>query len=114
MRARTGLWEPRGGNAPRPPGPKQFAIMRNIAPVGLTDACWRFALLHSVCRTELAGKNSRFYTMEFFRFQKAANLLPPQLLASVNIHNGLILAKNQQEFDQRLHTHYAEAELNTV
>jgi hypothetical protein len=23
MRARTGLWEPRGGNAPRPPGPRQ-------------------------------------------------------------------------------------------
>ncbi len=33
MRARTDLWEPRGGNAPGPPGPLKFLIARKL-PVG--------------------------------------------------------------------------------
>jgi hypothetical protein len=39
MRARTGLWEPRGGDALGPPGP--YAVARN--DVGSLDVCLRYA-----------------------------------------------------------------------
>ena len=35
MRARTGLWVPRGGNARRPPGPEQRSELR-FAPLVVT------------------------------------------------------------------------------
>ena len=38
MRASTGLWEPRGGNAPRPPGPEQRTGRRKLASIRLSRA----------------------------------------------------------------------------
>jgi hypothetical protein len=38
MRARTDLWEPRGGNAPRSPGPMQVSMQCFVARVDVIAA----------------------------------------------------------------------------
>ena len=54
MRASTGLWEPRGGNAPRPPGPERRTVASELAPVRLTNGTYIYATACSNSRLSAA------------------------------------------------------------
>ena len=51
MRARTGLWEPRGGNALGPPGPVPHCAARSF-----TSAIWDWVGLWNQQHGDFAGK----------------------------------------------------------
>ena len=83
MRASTGLWEPRGGNAPRPPGLEQFVTVHSVVRIGLTEVGSHITLQSSARRTRAIdgyrksnSGHAHMSRLDWNRFVRTSRIFP--------------------------------------